>query len=110
MLLLTPSATTDAPGPATDWLWARTTDGQRVDAHGNAPASRLPADGETVLLLPPQLLSWHQVAVPKVTPSRLRVVLEGLLEDRVLDDAGQLHFALGWRPSGPTGCVLPSTP
>ena len=94
MLLLTPSATTDAPGPATEWLWARTTDGQRVDAHGSAPASRLPADGEMVLLLPPQLLSWHQVAVPKVAPSRLRAVLDGLLEDRLLDDAGQLHFAL----------------
>ena len=45
-------------------------------------------------MLPPPLLSWHQVAVPKVAPSRLRAVLEGLLEDRLLDDAGQLHLAL----------------
>lgn len=94
MLLLTPSATTDGPGPQTEWLWAQTTDGQRVGAHGQALASQLPADGDTVLLVPPQLLSWHWVAVPKVPLSRLRAVLDGLLEDRLLDDAGQMHFAL----------------
>lgn len=100
MLLLTPSATTDAPGPATEWLWAQTADGQRTGAHGLAQSSALPADADTVLLVPPQCLSWHWVAVPKVAASRLRAVLDGLLEDRLLDDAAQMHFALapGGRP------------
>lgn len=94
MLLLTPSATTDAPGPATEWCWAQTGDGQRTGAHGLATAAALPPDTETVLLVPPHLLSWHWVAVPKVAASRLRAVLDGLLEDRLLDDTGQMHFAL----------------
>ena len=94
MLLLTPSTIADAPGPATEWLWAQSSDGQRVDAHGTASADRLPADRDTVLLLPPTHLSWHWVAVPKVAASRLRAVLDGLLEDRLLDDASRMHFAL----------------
>lgn len=94
MLLLTPSTTTDAPGPVTEWLWAQTSDGQRVGMHGSATATGLPADSDTVLLVPPPLLSWHRVAVPKVATSRLRAVLDGLLEDRLLEDASQMHFAL----------------
>lgn len=104
MLLLTPSATRDTPGPATEWLWAQTADGQRASAHGQGTAGALPADTDTVLLVPPQLLSWHSVAVPKVAASRLRAVLDGLLEDRLLDDAGQMHFALA--PGGKPGQTL----
>ena len=51
MLLLTPSDTTDVPGPATEWLWARTADAQRVDSHGRDSAAQLPTDRDTVLLL-----------------------------------------------------------
>ena len=100
MLLLTPSANSDAPGPATEWLWAQSADGQRLGALGLGPAATLPADADTVLLVPPQRLSWHWVAVPKVAASRLRNVLDGLLEDRLLDEAGDMHFALapGARP------------
>ena len=104
MLLLTPCATTDSPSPSTEWLWAQTADGQRAGAHGQALASQLPADSDTVLLVPPQLLSWHWVAVPKVPLSRLRAVLDGLLEDRLLDDAGQMHFALA--PGAKSGQTL----
>jgi len=104
VLLLTPSATRDAPGPATEWLWAQTADGQRASAHGQSTAAALPTDADTVLLVPPQLLSWHSVAVPKVAASRLRAVLDGLLEDRLLDDAGQMHFALA--PGGKPGQTL----
>lgn len=104
MLLLTPSDTTDVPGPATEWLWARTADAQRVDSHGRDSAAQLPTDRDTVLLLPPGLVSWHLLDIPKVATSRLRAVLEGLLEDRLLDEPGQLHFALapGARPGQTT--------
>jgi general secretion pathway protein L len=43
------------------------------------------------------MLSWHRIELPKgVTPRspRLRAVLEGLLEDRLLDEPETLHFAL----------------
>lgn len=59
---------------------------------------------ETVALVPAQALSWHQVQLPPGTlggglfhernANRLRAVLEGLLEDQLLDDPAQLHFAL----------------
>jgi general secretion pathway protein L len=104
VLLLTPSATRDTPGPATEWLWVQTADGQRTNAHGQNTAGSLPTDADTVLLVPPQLLSWHSVTVPKVAASRLRAVLDGLLEDRLLDDAGQMHFALA--PGGKPGQTL----
>jgi general secretion pathway protein L len=42
-------------------------------------------------------LSWHRVQLPKgaaANSARLRAVLEGLLEDQLLDDPATLHFAL----------------
>jgi general secretion pathway protein L len=63
---------------------------------------------ETVALVPAHALSWHQVQLPPGTlgggmfkdrsAPRLRAVLEGLLEDRLLDDPAQLHFAMQPQP------------
>jgi len=61
-------------------------------------------NAEVVALVPAQQLSWHVVTLPRGTlergyfgdagSSRLRSVLEGLLEDRLLDEPANLHFAL----------------
>ena len=61
-------------------------------------------DTETVAVIPACHLSWQHVQCPAgVLPSptapdpmgaRLRSVLEGLLEDRLLDEPSELHFAL----------------
>src|SRR5207237_8097175 len=48
-------------------------------------------------VVPATMLSWHRVELPKGVTARtprLRAVLEGLLEDRLLDDPETLHFAL----------------
>lgn len=103
MLVLTPSESS-ATASATEWLWVRSADGLKVDSHGVAAASALPADTDGVLLVPPSRLSWHRVACPKAPASRLRAVLDGLLEDRLLDDTGQLHLAL--EPGGRAGQTL----
>lgn len=70
----------------------------------------LPPDRQTevVVLLPMQALSWHQVQLPKGSlargltaergASRLRAILDGLLEDRLLDEPAQLHLALQPQP------------
>lgn len=65
-----------------------------------AVAGLLPAadrQTEIVALLPAAALSWHQVVLPpglvKQT-QRLQAALQGLLEDRLLDEPGQLHLAL----------------
>lgn len=67
--------------PVAQWLWA----------HGYRPGAA------TVVVVPAQALSWHQVQLPTggLRPAaRLRAMLEGLLEDQLLDDPAQLHFAL----------------
>lgn len=79
----------------------------------DAPLGVLPdrPGAERVALVPVQRLSWHQVELPAGTldkgffhdggSPRLRSVVEGLLEDRVLDDTASLHFAMA--PNARTG-------
>jgi general secretion pathway protein L len=85
----------------TEFAYLVTPDGRSVGAHASAPVALLPrpagAGGEVVAIVPVSALSWHQVELPKgVTAAspRLRAVLEGLLEDRLLDEPESLHFAL----------------
>lgn len=77
-----------------------------VIRHVDAPLPLLPdaAGNEIVAVVPAEQLSWHQLQLPKGTldrglfqdggATRLRAVLDGLLEDRLLDETNQLHFAL----------------
>ena len=77
-------------------------DGLAVGTASSAPLALLPNAGtgrvtETLLLVDAAQLSWHRVQLPKGAAgnsSRLRAVLEGLLEDQLLDDPATLHFAL----------------
>ncbi len=93
------------PGPATEYSYTLTADGHTALRHATAPAALLPEPtrpgGEVVAVVPARALSWQRVSLPPGLPlgagqqtPRLRSVLEGLLEDRVLDDAAQLHFAI----------------
>ncbi|MDO9568372.1 MAG: type II secretion system protein GspL [Hydrogenophaga sp.] len=103
MLILTPSDFSVAPasGPTALLDWATSTDGQQVLDHGLCAASLLPRDDDVVLVLPPRAVSWHRLALPKVASAKLRAVLDGLLEDRVLSDTTELHYAL--EPGGKSG-------
>ena len=80
--------------------YALSADGRTASDHASVPPSLLPAaarGGEVVAVVPVTLLSWHSVDLPKgigAGSARLRSVLEGLLEDRLLDDAAQMHLAL----------------
>ena len=93
------------PGPATEYSYTLTADGHTATRHATAPAALLPEPtrpgGEVVAVVPARALSWQRLQMPAGVPlgasqqtPRLRSVLEGLLEDRVLDDVAQLHFAL----------------
>ena len=90
------------PGPATEYRYTLSNDGHSASSSASAALALLPsprrATGETVALVPAQALSWQRASLPQgvgVTSPRLRAVLEGLLEERLLDDPAQLHFALG---------------
>lgn len=102
------------PGPGLAYAYTLTADGHTALQHGAAAAALLPAParagGEVVAVVPVQALSWQRVQLPAgVAPAglsgalpagmgtaaaRLRKVLEGLLEDRLLDEPAQLHFAV----------------
>lgn len=99
LLPVTPVAATS------EFEYLVSTDGRSVGSHASAVAALLPAPtgagSEIVAIAPAAALSWHQVELPKGTgprSPRLRAVLEGLLEDRLLDEADQVHFALQPRP------------
>lgn len=99
-----PAADGVSPG-GTDFSYVLTGDGVSVLQQSTAPAALLPHTGragETVAVVPIRALSWHRVTLPpgvRPTPRgngapRLRAVLDGLLEEHLLDDPAQLHFAL----------------
>jgi general secretion pathway protein L len=71
-------------------------DGSTVTRTLQAPVALLPAQGlELVALVPMAQLSWQEVTLPHGSQgARLRTVLEGLLEDRLLDEPSALHFAM----------------
>lgn len=83
---------------AAEYGWAVwSSDGRKLRSQGSAPAALLPSSDEVILGVPAAALSWHQVTLPQGSMSgaaRLRSVLNGLLEDRLLDEPESLHFAL----------------
>ncbi|WP_028605936.1 type II secretion system protein GspL [Ottowia thiooxydans] len=103
MSLLLISLPSGSPGT---YDFATSRDGQTVAAHGSAAPGLLPPAGrgvEVVAMVPPTLLSWQRVQLPKgIGPGspRLRATLAGLLEEHLLDDADQLHFSLEPGASG----------
>jgi len=46
------------------------------------------------LVVPVERLSWHRVRLPRIPASKTEAVLAGLLEDHLLEDPADLHFAL----------------
>jgi general secretion pathway protein L len=90
-----------AVGASTELAYVITNDGSTVARHGAAQASLLPAPTragtEVVAIVPASKLSWHLVDLPQGVTARsprLRAMLEGLLEERLLDEPETLHFAL----------------
>ncbi len=81
------------PAPAA-WAW------QLLDAAGHALQSGAGAPAEwppaasLVLVLSPQDVAWHRTTLPKAPAGRMRQALLGVLEERLLDDDADLHFAL----------------
>lgn len=62
--------------------------------HGSAPLALMPRARELVAVVPASMLSWHRITLPKVNSARLRSALDGILEERLLDEPQNLHFAL----------------
>lgn len=96
---------------ATEFDYVLTPDSLTLAGHGRASAALLPraspSGDEVVAVVPARALSWHQLDLPKGTarkyagnPQRLRAILSGLLEERLLDEPEHVHFALA--PNAPS--------
>ncbi|MBS0453627.1 MAG: general secretion pathway protein GspL [Proteobacteria bacterium] len=96
LLIVFPPTNPAASGA--EYGWVRVSDdGTAVGEHGSAPLALLPAGNEVTLVMPGSALSWHSLTLPPGSlgsGGRLRSVLEGLLEERLLDETDSVHFAL----------------
>ena len=98
LIITLPSA---AAAQSTPCEYVSSSDGTQVSRGGTSTLALLPraAGAEVVALVPVQKLSWHLLTLPRGTlgrgnASRLRSVLEGLLEENLLDEPAKLHFAI----------------
>ena len=104
MTLLVISLPLEPMSASTEFDYVLSDDGLRVSSAGRARADALPklphSGDQRVALAPVRALSWHRVSFPEgvsAGSSRMRAVLEGLLEDQLLDAIDRLHFALPLR-------------
>ena len=102
----------ESAGPTTLYSYVLAPDKRApASAVSAAPVALLPqpaqSGGEVVAVVPIAALSWHRVTLPPGTggtSTRLRAVLDGLLEERLLDDPEALHFAI--EPQARTGATV----
>ena len=106
LIITLPLELPEATSTALQLDYVLSPDGRTVASHSRAALALLPTpnNAEVVAVVPAQALSWHAVQLPKGVLAkgfltdggspRLRSVLEGLLEERLLDEPSQLHFAL----------------
>ena len=86
--------------PAAEYSYALTADGHNAIRQACTSAALLPdpgRTGEVVAVVPARALSWQRVTLPQgalAQASRLRAILEGLLEEHLLEEPARLHFAL----------------
>lgn len=86
-------------------------DDAQVLRHGRAGAALLPAPSRStavVVVVPSSALSWHAVVLPakvagemvsaRADATRMRSVLSGVMEEQLLDDTLNLHFAVFAQP------------
>jgi general secretion pathway protein L len=88
------------------WAYAFSEDGLRLSRHGQAPLSLLPKAASVWAVAALSDVSWHRLDVPKSPAAKLRAALGGLLEEHLLEDPADLHFALApGLAGGQTGWV-----
>jgi general secretion pathway protein L len=80
--------------PVEELAFALSADGLTLQREGRAAISLLPKAGTVVVVLAETDVSWHRVTAPKAPASRMRAALAGMLEDALLEELDDTHFAL----------------
>ena len=76
------------------WAYVLSADGHHPSQVGQAAAAQLPKADQSVLVLAEADVSWHQIEVPRAPAARLRAALAGVMEEALLDEHADVHFAL----------------
>jgi general secretion pathway protein L len=71
-----------------------TPDGINITRQGRTTAALMPKAESAVVVLADTDVSWQRLTIPKAPPTRLRAAIAGALEEHLLEDAENLHFAL----------------
>lgn len=94
------------PQAASQLAYVQSVDGKSVSQQSTAAPGLLPGLNmvDRVAVVPAAAMSWHLLQLPRGAlgrrawsdsqSPRLRAILEGLLEEQLLDEPVQLHFAL----------------
>lgn len=108
LIVLAPPRARRAPDAASlpadgDWDWALSADGRSLAAQGRGGPRSWPRASRTAVVVDDGDVAWHRTTLPRAPAARMPQALLGVLEEQLLDDDAQLHFALpaGARPGEP---------
>ena len=79
--------------PTGEYDYLLSPDGRQVTVRGRAAVRGLPRAAQIVLVLDDADVAWRRAELPRAG-RQMRAALIGLLEEHLLDDAEQVHFAL----------------
>jgi general secretion pathway protein L len=83
-----------------------TPDGLNITQEGRAAPALMPKADAAVAVVADADVSWHRLAVPRAPSAKLRAAIAGAIEEQLLEDTEQLHFALAPdAAAGQTGWV-----
>ncbi len=80
--------------PPGEFGYVLSKDGMSLLTHGRAAPALLPKADTVVGVVPAVDLAWHRLTLPKAPAAKLRAALAGVLEDALLEDPEDTHFAL----------------
>lgn len=87
-------AAAPASAASGELAYVLTPDGINISRQGRSAPALMPKAETAVVVLSDHDVSWHRLPIPKAPPSRLRAAIAGALEEHLLEDTEQLHFAL----------------
>jgi general secretion pathway protein L len=84
-----------APAASPEFDYVLSADGQRATDRGRAAAAALPHAATVVAVTRPGDVAFQKINVPKAPAARMRAALAGVMEEGLLEDESEVHFALG---------------
>jgi len=81
------------PNASAELDWLLSADGRQVSERGRSAPHALPPATEVVAVLADEDVAWQRAELPRAG-RQMRQALVGLLEEKLLADAEQMHFAL----------------